>query len=327
MSNYLLDAPKDIHDWEARKAEARAILWHLLGDLPALFTPQPTVTGVEQRDGYTLEKLAFDNGAGAAVYGYVLIPEGRTQPGPAVLYHHLHGGKYHLGKDEMFQEVAGGPAPGVALVRAGYVVLGIDAYAFGERQQQGPAGSAESGWETELSLCKKWLWEGRSFMGMMLRDDLLALNVLLARPEVDPARVGAAGMSLGATRSTWLAALDERIKVVIPIAQLTRYRDFAAQGRFAYHSIYYYVPGMLKSGVDMEVIVSLAAPRPQQILIGDSDALSPFAGVQVVGDYARRVYELYGAADQFELTVYPGVGHEYTGDMLNAMLDGFRRYL
>ena len=37
---------------------------------------------------------------------------------------------------------------------------------------------------------------------MMVRDDILALNYLASRPEVDPARIAAMGMSMGSTR-TW----------------------------------------------------------------------------------------------------------------------------
>jgi dienelactone hydrolase len=58
-------------------------------------------------------------------------------------------------------------------------------------------------------LFKQFLWEGATLWGMMVRDDILALNYLLSRPEVDPAQVGTTGMSMGATRAWWLAALDD----------------------------------------------------------------------------------------------------------------------
>jgi hypothetical protein len=134
-------------------------------------------------------------------------------------------------------------------------------------------------------------------------------------------------MSLGGSRSTWVGALDERVKVVIPVAQMTRYQEYAAQGDFSLHSVYYYLPGALKSGLDMEALVSLTAPRAQVILIGDQDPLSPIAGVNTIDEVARRVYALYGASDRFETVIYPGVGHQYTSAMYDAMLQGFRRYL
>lgn len=210
---------------------------------------------------------------------------------------------------------------------AGFVVLAVDAYAFGERQTQGPAGAAEMGADTELSLVKKFLWEGRTLFGMMIHDDLLALNYLLSRPEVDSTRIGATGMSLGGSRSTWLAALDERIRVVIPIAQMTRYQSYDRQGRYGGHGVYYYLPGMLKSGIDMEHLVALAAPRPQLILIGDSDPLSPIDGVRAIENFVKPIYERYGAGDVFQTIVYPGVKHEFTSAMFHAMLHWFQQHL
>ena len=106
-------------------------------------------------------------------------------------------------------------------------------------------------------------------------------------------------MSLGASRSTWVAALDEKIKAVAPISQMTRYRDFADSGHYRLHGIYYFVPGVLACGIDMEHIVALTAPRYQLILSGDSDTLSPIAGIHKIVDHARNVYAEQGAADQF----------------------------
>lgn len=314
--------------WEQRRTEIRAKLWTLLGDMPPLFTPDVRILNTTQHDSYRLEHIAFENGADATVYGYMLIPDNLKTPAPAVLYCHVHGGKYHLGKEQILTPLeSSGYADGVELVRQGYVVLAIDAYAFGERQQQGPLGAEESGRETEYSLFKHFLWQGKTLWGMMLRDDVLALNYLLTRPEVDSNRIGVTGMSLGGSRSTWLSALDERIKVTIPVAQMTRYADFAVSGKYHHHSFYYYVPGALKAGFDMEHIVSLTAPRCQRILIGNADPLSPFSGVQTIATYTRQIYELYDAVANLDIIIYDGVAHKYTLEMCRDMLDGFAKWL
>lgn len=314
-------------EWDAYAPSARAALWSLLGDMPPVFTPAATITRREPREGYVVESLAFDNGAGATVYGYLLLPETIAKPAPAVLYHHAHGGKYDVGKDELWRDAGIGMTRGEALVRAGFVVLAVDAYGFNQRQTQGAAGERERGAATELTLFKQFVWEGKTLWGMMVRDDLLALNYLVARPEVDPLRVGATGMSLGGSRTTWLGALDERIKTVVPVAQMTRYAEFAASGNYDLHGIYYYLPGFLKSGLDMEILASLAAPRAQMILIGDADPLSPIEGVRKVIDFTRRVYQLYGAEARFMPRVYAGMGHQYTPEMFATMVDYFRATL
>jgi cephalosporin-C deacetylase-like acetyl esterase len=63
---------------------------------------------------------------------------------------------------------------------------------------------------------------------MMLRDERIALDYLASRHEVDPQRIGAKGMSMGSTRSWWLAAIDDRIKSVVCVACFTRYEDIIA---------------------------------------------------------------------------------------------------
>lgn len=321
-----MNLPESLSAWENQRPAIREILWRLLGDLPPIFTPDVQVVATLERERYTIEKITFDNGAGAVVFGYVLIPRGLQQPAPAVLYSHYHGGHFHLGKDEMFQDRVSVPPLGPALVEAGFVVLAIDAYAFGERQVQGPAGDRELGRETEFALFKKFLWEGRTLWGMIVRDDLLALNYLCARPDVDPTRLVATGMSLGASRTTWVSALDDRITLTIPVAQMTRYRDYADAGSLNGHSIYYYVPGALVSGIDMEHIASLVAPRAQIILIGDSDPLSPVSGVRTVEAFTRQIYALYGAPDRFQTVIYEGVEHAYTPAMFAVVMDSLRRF-
>ena len=45
-----------------------------------------------------------------------------------------------------------------------------------------------------------------------------ALDYLQSRPEVDGERLGVTGRSGGGAYSWWIAALDERIKVAVPVA-------------------------------------------------------------------------------------------------------------
>lgn len=305
----------------------RRRMWELLGDIPAPFRPEATLISARDENTCILEHFEFANAIGDTVYGYLLLPSGIEYPAPAVLYHHEHGGKYHLGKEAALQIRENGYAPGLELVSAGFIVLAIDAYGFGQRERQGPAGERESGGATELSLFKHFLWQGKTLWGMMLHDDLTALAYLRSRPEVDSDRIGAAGMSLGASRSTWVGALDESVKAVVPISQMTRYRDFADAGAYAGHGIYYYVPGVLAAGLDMEHIVAASAPRHQLILTGDSDPLSPLSGIHKVMDFARKIYADLGAADKLEVVLYEGVAHAYLPAMLEATRDFFLRTL
>jgi dipeptidyl aminopeptidase/acylaminoacyl peptidase len=273
---------------------------------------------------FTVEKFQFDNAAGAMVPGYLILPKGAIGRLPAVLYCHWHGGQYDNGKEELFRTDHTPVQPGPALAARGYAVLGIDAYCFGERNGQGPGGPNERGGLGELTASKFNLWFGRTLWGMILRDDLMALDYLVSRPEIDPGRVAVTGISMGATRSWWLMALDDRIKAGVAVACLTRYQNLIDHRALKAHGIYYYVPGFLNH-FDTEAVVALIAPRPILFQTGDQDDGSPVDGVRQIESIVRPAYELYSAGARFQSIVYPGVGHVYLPEMWErtvAWIDG-----
>jgi len=205
-------------------------------------------------------------------------------------------------------------------------VLAIDAYCFGERNGQGPGGPAEKGGAGELTASKFNLWVGRTLWGMILRDDLMALDYLLSRSEVDPSRIAVTGMSMGATRSWWLMALDERITTGVAVACLTRYQNLIAHEGLRSHGVYYYVPNLLNY-FDTEAVIALVAPRPVLLMNGDRDDGSPVDGIKLIEAAVRPAYRLYDKENNFQSVVYPGVGHEYLPEMWQKILSWFDRTL
>jgi dienelactone hydrolase len=319
--------PGTAADWERERVRVRAELWQLLGRLPSRPTvPRVETLAREDRGDYVIERFKFDNGAGAVVPGVILVPKGRKQPAPAILYCHWHGGEYDQGKIELFRHDHTPEEPGVALARRGYVVLAIDAYCFGERSGQGPGGPDEKGGAEEMTASKFNLWVGRTLWGMIVRDDLLALDYLASRPEVDRERIGVTGISMGATRTWWILGLDERPRTGVAVCCLTRYQDLMVQEGLKYHGIYYFVPGMLNH-FDSEAVVALIAPRPMLFLSGELDAGSPPDGIRKIEATARRAYQLHGKAAEFQSIIYPGVGHEYTPDMWRRMVEWMDHHL
>lgn len=320
-------APSTLDAWPPRKAGIRATLTNLLGSLPPR-PPRPAVQTIfrQATNGYIFEKFQFSNAAGATVPGYLFIPAGTTGPVPCVLYCHWHGGQYHKGKEEMLEAEHTPEIPAKAFTAHGYAVAGIDAYGFGERSGQGPGGPEEKGGREELSLSKLNLWLGRTLWGMILRDDLMLLDYLCSRPEIDRERIGVTGISMGSTRSWWLMALDDRLKAGVGVACLTRYQNLVQERHLAAHGIYYFVPGVLRH-FDTEAMIALIAPRPVLFLTGDKDDGSPAEGIRVIETKVRPVYELHHAAANFQNVLYPGVGHVYLPEMWQRMFSWMDRHL
>jgi dienelactone hydrolase len=312
--------PTDLSRWKDQREQIRDRIIHVLGDLPARpRTPHVRTVAREDKGSYYLETFEFDNLAGAIVPGYFLIPKINTAKHPAIYYCHWHGGNYDLGKEEIFTTHHTPEKPAEALIAAGYAVLVIDAFCFGARSGKGPGGPDEKGSSEEMSASKCQLWRGRSLWGMMIRDDLMALDYLFSRAEIDTSRVAVTGISMGATRTWWLMALDERIKTGVAVGCLTRYQELIGEQKLKYHGIYYFVPGILKH-FDSEAIVSLIAPRPVLFMTGDRDMGSPVSGIRKIEKIVSGAYRLYGSEGKFQSILYPDTGHEYTKDMWRKML-------
>jgi dienelactone hydrolase len=315
--------PADRDRWQQDRLKTRQTLLRCLGDLPPRPSPLDVKTlAKEDHDGYTLERFQFYNGVDSAVPGILLIPKDRKGPVPAILVAHGHGGsKEIVCTDEKNQQCLG-----PLLARRGYVVAAIDSYFCGDRVGRGPAGKLDGKGGDEASLLKLNLWLGRTLWGMMLRDQQCLLDYLESRPEVDRARIGATGMSMGCTTSWWLAAIDERVQAIVGVVCFTRYTELIAHGNLRMHGIYYFVPGVL-AHFDSEAIYALSAPRPMLMLSGDQDGGAPTDGIEVLEKKLGQVYRLHGKGDAFRSVVYRKTGHEYLPEMKAEMLQWFERHL
>jgi esterase/lipase len=114
---------------------------------------------------------------------------------------------------------------------------------------------------SEQDIFKDMLWKGQVMWGMMVYDNLRALDYLESRDDVDMKRVATMGMSMGSTMAWWLAALDERIKVCVDLCCLTDFDELIKENGLSLHGIYYYVPD-LRTHFTTSQINALIAPRP-----------------------------------------------------------------
>jgi hypothetical protein len=295
----------------------RRVLYSLLGDLPDRERPiKAGLRSHEERDGYVLETLELDLNGIETVPAYLARPRAAKGRLPAVVYNHSHGGGYAIGKRELIDGRSYLQAPPYAkpLTEAGYVVLCIDHWVFGERSHA-----------TEADTFKAMLWQGRVLWGMMVYDSLRALDYLVSRPEVDAARVATLGMSMGSTMAFWLAALDERVEVTVDICCQTDFHTLVAKKGLSGHGIYYYVPGLLKHFTTSD-IDALIAPRPHLALAGLQDKLTPVEGLDVIDREMKAVYAEAGHPERWKLLRYD-VGHQETPEGRNEVLAFLRAHL
>ncbi|MDB5306134.1 MAG: hypothetical protein JWO38_336 [Gemmataceae bacterium] len=317
--------PLNRRAWEQARPDVKAKVAASLGDRPPRpEKPAAQLVSVEHRDGFDLRRLRIDNGVDGVMSAMLLVPHGLDKPAPAILW--LHSSSYN--HDQLLTpNTNGGEEPlGVTLVKRGYVVFAPDAAWYGDRAGQGPAGVREQTREQMDSLHKYHLWFGRTLWGMFVRDDQIALDYLCSLPVVDTKRIGATGISMGSTRSWWLAAVDDRIACVVGVACLTRYENLLRHGQLRQHGTYYFVNGLLKH-FDTEGVIALVAPRPVLFLTGELDAGSPADGIVVIEEKVGAVYRAAGPGERFRSVRYPDVGHTYTSEMRREMLAWFDRWL
>ena len=257
------------------------------------------------------ERFDFDNGAGSRVPGYTAA-EGTKGTGAGHPLQSLARGEYDGGLSELFESKHTPLVPGPELVRQGYAVMAVDARALAPATEPGRMPPAVP--QGELSAAKLELWLGRSPVGNAApgRSDGTRLFVFASGGGC--LRIGATGISMGATRTWWLMALDERIRSGVAVACLTRYQDLIAAGGLRHHGIYYFAPGLLRH-FDTEAVIACIAPRSLLCLNGDQDAGSRWKGSAPLNASRRRPGGVRRSRGIPKRGVIPGRARVHTGDV------------
>lgn len=294
--------PEEMPAWRER---CRERLTGLIGPSPEQVPLAVEVRGSEDCEGYRRESVVFDTEADMSVPAYLLIPDDRSAPGPAVLAVHGHG----PGKDVVCG-LAKTEAPNGdyahQLAMEGYVVLAPDLRCFGERADWNPPD--HYGCDTNLVHA---VMAGQSPLAQNLWDMARSLDVLEAHPLVDPSRMAIAGLSYGGTISLFLAATDERVSVAIVSGYMS---SWAEAHKLPWNMCGSQVlPGMLGQLEHVD-LGGLVAPRPMLVESGVDDDVFPIAAATKTVSEVRQVYEVLGAdPDVLVHDVFDG-GHQWHGE-------------
>jgi cephalosporin-C deacetylase-like acetyl esterase len=291
-----IDQIHTVGDAQRRKQKVRETLLELLGGLPDYTGPlNAQVTGQIQAEGYTIEKVLFQSLPNFYVTANLYRP---NKPGryPAILF---QSGHTQEGKPEPQRAAAN-------LALKGFVVLAPDPIGQGEREQSydSQLSGALGGWSVpeHIQAGAQSILIGESAARFFIWDAKRGIDYLVSRPDVDPTRLGAAGCSGGGALTTFIGALDPRLKAVVPACYSNSYQVLFA-GPIPDTEMTF--PEFLAHGLDVADYVELAAPTPWLIQATEDDFFTP-AGARLVYEEARHWYALYGAEDKIAFFVGPG---------------------
>ena len=308
---------------------------------------KPADFGVEtvetvDRGAYVREKIYFNTTPELRVPAYVLVPKDRGVGGkaPAIIALHDHGGFYRWGKEKLvrtddehaalasFKSCYDGQSIADDLAAQGYVVIVIDMFYWGERRMRLPDDPKTGAGETaddvkrfngargplEQLVARSILSAGFTWPGLIFWDDIRTVDYLVTRPEVDPARIGCVGLSVGAWRANHLMALDDRVKAGVAVCWLTSFRQIQQRHVVNTTGFTKLLPGLYRD-LDMPDVVSLAAPRALLNINGSQDRLFPVdTGVRPAYRTLEAVYAKLGAAERFRGHLYDSP-HEFNREM------------
>lgn len=251
------------------------------------------------------QQLEFRTANGEAMTGLLCHPAS-PPPWPVVLVIHAHGNRYDIGARELTDGRPAQPRPlGPDLVARGIAALCIDLPCFGSRANI-----------SESAAAKAALWRGGSLAGQMLGELQAQVDWLATDPRFD--RIGAYGLSMGATLGYWLAAVEPRIGALAQLCCLADMQSLIESGAHDLHGLYLTVPGLPGIARNGQ-IAGRIAPRPQLVCIGAQDPLTPPDALAIALADLRAGYE--NATGALQVMTDPEVGHVETPAMRDAVLD------
>jgi len=307
---------KTLEDWTTRREEYRRELAEMLGLWPM---PQRTdlkvvITGKVERPDFVVEKLHFQSMPGLYVTANLYVPKDLKAKAPAILYVCGHGNNKKDGIS--YGAKSAYEHHGAWFARNGYVCLILDTIELGELE----------GTHHGTYRDKMWWWHSRGYVpsGVETWNGIRAIDYLQSRAEVDPERIGLTGRSGGGAHTWWIGAMDDRVKVAVPVAGITDLQNHVVDGCIEGHCDCMFMVNTYRW--DFAQVAALMAPRPLLISNSDKDTIFPLDGVQRVHAAVKRIYKLYKAEDKLGLLITEGP-HKDTQDLQVPTFRWFNRFL
>ena len=349
----------DYTDLEAWKNIGKSLVMERMGYLGLDTKPKVNVLRTVIFEGLLCEEISYQLPYGNPTCAVILKPENAKGKLPAVLGLHCHGGNKFLGLDkiakignaipdyvqEHHQTYYEGKAWANELAKLGYVVMVNDAFAFGSRRvmledvpEERRRGivdfdmsnrkniDAYNAWASdhEHIMARSLFSAGISWPAVYLAEDQVALDILAARPDVDPGRIGCAGLSGGGLRTVMLGGLDPRISCAISVGFMTTWADFLLNKSHT-HTWMTYIP-LLPRELDFPEILALRVPKPTMVLNDIEDSLFTLEEMKKADRILSDIFKKADAADRYKCSFHPGP-HKFDLAMQLEAFEWFDRWL
>jgi pimeloyl-ACP methyl ester carboxylesterase len=152
-------------------------------------------------------------------------------------------------------------------------------------------------------------------------NHMRGVDLLQAREDVDPERIGVIGHSLGGHNAIFAGAFDQRLKVVVSSCGWTPFHEYYG-GKLAGWAQDRYMPRIRdryqldpnRMPFDFYEVAAALAPRAffSNSPLGDDNFA--VAGVKKAELEIRKVFALLGAADRLQVR-YPDCKHDFPPDV------------
>lgn len=273
------------------------------------------ITGSGTKAGFRYENIVYETQPGIFVTAVLFLPltEG---PYPAVLVPcgHSSNGK----AAETYQKAS------ILLAMNGIAALCYDAIEQGERfLPLGQDGKQLSPTLHHMLLNTGAILNGTNVSMYSIREGMQGITYLQSREDIDATRIGVSGNSGGGTLTSYIMALDDRVKVAAPSCYLTTYsRLIETIGpQDAEQNIF----GQMSIGLDHADFIHLRAPKPTLMLAATHDFFD-ITGTWETYREAKRLYTRLGYSDRIDI-VETDAKHGFSQQLREGMVWWMRRWL
>lgn len=285
-------------EWQHRREHILAGMQAVMGLLPDAAGKVPLdvqILEAEELPTLIRQKITYQAGPGDRIPAWLLIPKMIDGKAPAMLCLHGTSG----GRGRTAGVGADYPRYTLELAERGYVTIAPDYTLLADNQTDPESLGYASG-------TMKGIW-----------SHIRAVDLLESLPQVDSDRIGCIGVSLGGHNSLFVAAFDQRLKVVVTSSGFDSFVDYMngdltgwCQKRYMprIETVYQKDPGRLP--FDFPEVLAAIAPRPLYIHAPQSDSNFKLESVKRCEAAARKVYQLLDVPDQLVAT-YPEGGHGF----------------